>query len=143
MSDGDVAKHRRRLAEETMGANKPKSFRGLMMPRWRAAASAPMLLEYAQRGCPVDVGQDWILEELDAAVARSPHKSALAPDAIDQIQIGKMRSHTKKTIVLDVNVELETGTDVIVLSLQDVKRFGVDLGWIICLDDVFRWDSVD
>ena len=46
-----------------------------------------MLREYARRGCPVSVGRDWTLEELEAAVARGPHVSALEPDAIAQIQI--------------------------------------------------------
>ena len=46
-----------------------------------------MLREYAAKGCPVSVGRDWILEELEAAAERGPHKSALKPDAIAQIQV--------------------------------------------------------
>ena len=42
--------------------------------------------QYATKGCPVDVNRTWTLEELDAAVERGPHASALEPDAIDQIQ---------------------------------------------------------
>ena len=34
----------------------------------------------------MDVGRDWTTEELDAAVAKGPHESALAPDAIEQMQ---------------------------------------------------------
>ena len=90
VSDRDVAAHRRRLADEIAGAATaaPPELRGLMMPRQRALEhpAAPLLLEYARRGCPVDVGRDWTVEEMDAAVARGPHTSALAPDAIDQIQ---------------------------------------------------------
>ena len=90
-SDDDIVAARRRLAEEIMGeaATQPMKIRGLMAPRWRANAhpAAPMLREYARRGCPVDVGPDWTLEQLEAAVARGPHTSALKPDAIEQIQV--------------------------------------------------------
>lgn len=70
-------------------ATQPVQLRGLVVPRWRARQhpAAPLLLEYARRGCPVDVGRDWTLEELEAAVERGPHASALAPDAIAQIQL--------------------------------------------------------
>ena len=33
------------------------------------------------------MGRDWSLEELQAAVDKGPHVSALEPDAIEQIQI--------------------------------------------------------
>ena len=89
--DSKVAAARARLAEEIMGeaATRPMKIRGLVTPRWRAMQhpAAPLLLEYARVGCPVDVGRDWTLEELEAAVARGPHVSALVPDAIEQIQL--------------------------------------------------------
>ena len=82
---------RRRLAEEIMGeaATRPQRIRGLVFPRWRAEAhpAAPLLRQYASRGCPVDVGRDWTLEELEAAVARGPHQSSREDDAIAQIQV--------------------------------------------------------
>ena len=46
-----------------------------------------MLREYAEKGCPVSVGRDWTLDELSAAAERGPHRSALEPDAIAQIQV--------------------------------------------------------
>ena len=46
-----------------------------------------MLREYAAKGCPVSVGQDWTLEELEAAAERGPHRSALERHAIAQIQV--------------------------------------------------------
>ena len=49
--------------------------------------SAALLQEYAQRGCPVTVGQDWTLGDLEAAVDIGPHVSVLAPDAIDQMHV--------------------------------------------------------
>ena len=87
----EVAEARKRLAEEIMGdaANVPAEIRGLVFPRWRAQnhPAAPLLRDYAKRGCPVSVGRDWTLEELEAAVTRGPHSSALVPDAIAQIQL--------------------------------------------------------
>ena len=86
----EVARARRRLAEEIMGKEGTKRLqvRGLVFPRWRAAEhpAAALLKQYATNGCPVDVGRAWTLEELDAAVEQGPHASALEPDAIDQIQ---------------------------------------------------------
>jgi hypothetical protein len=80
-----------RLAEELDGeeAKKPITIKGLMSPRMRAQEhpAAPLLKEYASQGCPVDVGRDWTLEELEAAVEKGPHSSALEADAIKQIQL--------------------------------------------------------
>ena len=87
----EIAATRRRLAEEIMGAaaTEPVSIRGLVVPRWRANLhpAAGLLRDYAREGCPVSVGRDWTLEELEAAVEKGPHVSALVPDAIDQMQI--------------------------------------------------------
>ena len=33
------------------------------------------------------MGRNWTLEDLEAAVEKGPHSSALEPDAIDQMQI--------------------------------------------------------
>merc|ERR1712086_1182832 len=56
----EVAAARLRLAEEIMGedATRKLKVRGLVFPRWRAARhpAAPMLKEYATRGCPVQTG---------------------------------------------------------------------------------------
>ena len=41
-----------------------------------------MLLKYATGGCPVKTGLNWTKEEINAAVMRRPHESALADDAI-------------------------------------------------------------
>ena len=87
----EVAEARRRLAEEIMGeaATQPMTIRGLVCPRWRAKIhpAAPLLREYARQGCPVSVGRNWTAAELQAAVDRGPHASALKPDAIEQIQL--------------------------------------------------------
>ena len=41
----------------------------------------PTLRKYATDGCPVDIQEDWTLEELDAAVAYGAHPSAETPEA--------------------------------------------------------------
>ena len=91
LEEDEVVAKRQALAEELMGdeAKKPLKIRGLMCPRMRALDHhvAPLLKEYASQGCPVDAGRNWMAEELEAAVEKGPHASALEPDAIEKIQI--------------------------------------------------------
>ena len=49
--------------------------------------AASTLLEYASRGCPVNTGTPWTVEQMRAAIARGPHVSALVPDAMAQLDI--------------------------------------------------------
>ena len=64
-------------------------FRGLVFPRGRARRhpAGNLLLQYAKVGCPVSVGKNWTVKEMQAAVDKGPHTSALVADAIAQIQI--------------------------------------------------------
>ncbi len=92
LRDSEVVAKRKALEKELVGeeAAKPVKIRGLMCPRMRALEhpAAPLLKEYAIQGCPVkNVGRDWTLEELEAAVKKGLRSSALEPDAIEQIQI--------------------------------------------------------
>jgi hypothetical protein len=55
-----------------------------MAPQWlalRHEAAGP-LLEWESFGCPTNTGPDWTLEEIQAAINRGPHQSALEPEAI-------------------------------------------------------------
>jgi len=65
----------------------PTTWRGDMCPSGLALhhPSAAALLQYATSGCPVMPGRDWTFEEIEAAVLRGPHVSALEPDAIQQL----------------------------------------------------------
>jgi len=58
------------LAEERVSvtANGPISIRDLACPRWQARQhpAAPLLGKYARIRCPVSMGRDWTLVELDA-----------------------------------------------------------------------------
>jgi hypothetical protein len=39
-----------------------------------------------EEGVPVDCGNDWTLEQIDAAVAQGPHQSAMTPESLELIQ---------------------------------------------------------
>ncbi len=45
--------------------------------------AADTLVEWATFGCPTKTGQPWKWAELDKAIARGPHQSALTPEAIE------------------------------------------------------------
>ena len=51
---------------------------GLMWPRTYSQhhPSAPLLSNYATKGCPVDCGKDWTYEHIVAALTMSAYKSA-------------------------------------------------------------------
>ena len=42
--------------------------------------AAPMILRYAESGCPVNAGPNWTVAEMTAAVDRGPRQSALSPE---------------------------------------------------------------
>ena len=44
--------------------------------------AANILSDWAQFSCPTCTGRDWSLTEIEAAIARGPHQSALEPDAL-------------------------------------------------------------
>jgi len=46
----------------------------------------PILFEYATNGCPVDCGQSWSKEHVEAAIHRGPHISAKSPKAAACLQ---------------------------------------------------------
>jgi len=56
-----------------------------MFPQGRARVHplGPMLLQYAQDGCPVEVGRVWSKAEILAAAERGPHMLALLPESIE------------------------------------------------------------
>ena len=47
--------------------------------------AAPILLDYAMNGCPVQTGKPWTQEQIIAAIKRGPHVSALVPAAMAQL----------------------------------------------------------
>ena len=43
--------------------------------------AGPMLKEFGTHGCPVEVSEDWTMDQLDSAVAYGAHPSAESPEA--------------------------------------------------------------
>eukprot|EP00957_Ditylum_brightwellii_P155966 11871662-Ditylum_brightwellii.AAC.1 len=62
--------------KETVG-----KYNGLMWPRTYAMdhLAAPLLHNYAEKGCPVDCGPDWSHHQMLTAVKHGPHMSARTP----------------------------------------------------------------
>jgi hypothetical protein len=48
--------------------------------------AAHTLLQNATKGCPALTGKLWNMEIVQEALNTGPHKSALAPDTINQLQ---------------------------------------------------------
>ena len=61
--------------------------------------AAGLLSEWESFGCPTNTGRDWTLDEIQAAIDRGPHQSALEPAAIkhfteevrDKVEKGQAR----------------------------------------------------
>jgi len=66
--------------------------------------AADVLLDYAMGGCPVNAGRQWTKAEIQAAVDRGPHVSALVPDAMAQLQ-AEVNDKVKRGQVRLVNWE--------------------------------------
>lgn len=59
-----------------------------MYPRGPAMKheAAPLLNYWAEHGCPVDCGEDWSDEWIEAAIRRGPHISAKQPQAVKALR---------------------------------------------------------
>ena len=64
------------------------SHRNNMCPRGLALhhPAAELLRTYATLGCPTETGKPWTTVEMQAAIDRGPHISAMDPDAMEQLQ---------------------------------------------------------
>jgi hypothetical protein len=62
-------------------------YRNKMCPRGLALhhPAANLLKSYATLGCPTCTGKPWMVAEMQAAIDRGPHISALVPEAIEQL----------------------------------------------------------
>ena len=63
----------------------PRSYKGGMCPRGLALhhPAADLLRGYATGGCPANTGRPWTVDEMQAAIDRGPHVSALDPAAME------------------------------------------------------------
>ena len=69
--------------------HEPIQYRNNMCPRGLALhhPAASLLKQYAVNGCPTDTGAPWTLEQIQAAIDRGPHVSALVPAAMEQLDM--------------------------------------------------------
>lgn len=65
---------------EAIGKSAPKVMDPQERAMWHDAAQ--LLQHYADNGCPVDCGEDWTQEEIEALLQRGPHVSAKSKEAI-------------------------------------------------------------
>ena len=65
----------------------PETYRNQMCPRGLALEhpAADTLLQYATKGCPTNTGKPWTRQQMEIAIERGPHVSALVPDAMAQL----------------------------------------------------------
>ena len=69
----------------------PKQHRNRMCPSGlaRLHPAGDLLLEYAMKGCPAKTGRPWARAEMEAAIQRGSHVSALVVEAIEQHLAGR------------------------------------------------------
>lgn len=67
------------IAKERLGKTMWPSEEALEHP------AAPLLEYWAKNGCPVDCGEPWTREVIEAAIKRGPHASAKSPAAIQAL----------------------------------------------------------
>ena len=67
----------------TSKAARPRH-RGSMCPAGLATLhpAGDLLLDCVMKRCPANMGRPWTLEEMEAAVEKGPHVSALQPEAM-------------------------------------------------------------
>ena len=73
------------MSEHEWAEREAMDTRGKQMhPRGRAVnhPAGALLSEWATYGCPTCTGAEWTLEQMEAAIARGPHQSALVPAAL-------------------------------------------------------------
>ena len=76
---------------------------GLMWPQKEALEhdAAPLLLQYASKGCPVECGPDWTHEHIKIALMKGPHasaKSKIAIAALRQETLEKVKNNYARVI---------------------------------------------
>jgi hypothetical protein len=67
----------------------PPTHRNNMCPRGLALLhpAAATLQQYAMHGCPTNTGKPWTLEQIQTAMDRGPHVSALVPEAMAALDV--------------------------------------------------------
>ena len=65
----------------------PTKYRGQMCPSGLAShhPAAELRLDYSMKGCPTKTGAPWTKEQMQEAIDRGPHETAMDPLAIEQL----------------------------------------------------------
>ena len=83
--------------------NRPAQVGRNMCPRGLALhhPAASTLLDFATHGCPVNTGKPWTIHQMQTAIDRGPHASALDPEAIAQLdaEVTEKVKHGQATLV--------------------------------------------
>ena len=95
---------------EKIGKSPPIPKQGLMWPTQQALdhRAAPLLDEYATKGCPVDCGPNWSHEQIQAALEYGAHPSAKDPLAL-------------KCLIAEAQTKVKNGFATII-KWKDVKN---------------------
>ena len=74
--------------EVPAGMSGPTTHKNNMCPSGLALnhPAANLLLQYATKGCPAKTGRDWTKAEVEAAIERGPHSSALEEAPMAQLK---------------------------------------------------------
>jgi hypothetical protein len=101
--------------------------------------AAAILMDWAQFGCPTKTGKPWIRADIDEAIERGPHQSALSPEAIQHFAEEikeKIRTNQARVIEWDTikdNPPPELKISPIAAILHKLKAFLSILDLSFCL----------
>lgn len=131
----------------------PAPHRNKMCPSGLALRhpAARTLLQYAMGGCPVKTGRPWTIAEMQCAIDRGPHRSALDPDAISQLReevAAKVKANQARIVDWnDIKHDPPPQLKVSPISMVPHKsrrfRTILDLSFAIRLEDGSRIPSVN
>ena len=135
--------------QEDIGKNKRI---GLMWPRGHSLehAAKKLLEEYSIHGCPVDCGENWSIQQIEAALLRGSHPSAKAKEAIiemrkeaaDKEQGGYAKVVRYGDIKDDIPPQLKISPVAAIPHKSRLFRFILDLSFELIIDGK-RFPSVN
>lgn len=115
-----------------------------MLPRHEVLThpAGPDLLRYAVDGCPVDCGEQWSRERIEAAIEKGAHASAEAPgaaeacrkEALERVADGCCRLVTWDKIKHDIPPNLKVSPIAAVPHKSRIYRMILDLSFQITLN---------
>ena len=116
-----------------------------MYPRGRALhhPAAALLTEWATYGCPAYTGGEWSREQMQAAIDRGPHQSAMTPEALahfkeeveEKVRLGQARLVEWDTIKHDPPPQLKISPVAAIPHKSKAYRSILDLSFRLRLED--------